>query len=157
MELRTQPLNLQSTFLLLGFDGFSYSEGRGFSRGIIVAWKSHVVQVQVLQIQFQFIHLQLDYGASKQWLLSVVYATPADDARRELWAALEDITELASLPWLLVGDFNDITFMDEKKGVLLLTTGNVLYTGPTLIRAPCWIWVLLALNSCGRGRYCLAS
>lgn len=37
MELRVDPWKLQKTFILLGFDGFLCSDGRGFAGGIVVA------------------------------------------------------------------------------------------------------------------------
>ncbi|CAJ2649027.1 unnamed protein product [Trifolium pratense] len=46
METHISPLKLQQSFQLMGFDGFNYSENRGFAGGIIVVWKSNKVDVE---------------------------------------------------------------------------------------------------------------
>lgn len=56
MELRVDAERLRRSCQLLGFDEFHFSNGRGFSGGIIVAWKINRVSAIVLATKFQFIH-----------------------------------------------------------------------------------------------------
>lgn len=59
VELRVDASRLRRTFQLLGFDEFHFFNVRGFSGGIIVAWSSSRIRVAVMEIHFQFIHLEV--------------------------------------------------------------------------------------------------
>ncbi|GAU50641.1 hypothetical protein TSUD_184330 [Trifolium subterraneum] len=50
------------------------------------------------------------------WLLTVVYASPIENERRDTWIKLHDIARTIQEPWLMMGDFNEIMSTNEKKG-----------------------------------------
>ncbi|CAL2250971.1 unnamed protein product [Prunus armeniaca] len=82
---------------------------------------------------------------NKRWLLTVVYANPCPMIREALWKYFDGL--VSSLPWLVLGDFNDIASADEKCG------GNLNHGGKSFVD---WIdhnhlliWASLALNSLG--------
>jgi hypothetical protein len=50
------------------------------------------------------------------WYFSVVYASPSEDMRNDLWTELFQIAANMTDKWLLAGDFNDIKDNTEKKG-----------------------------------------
>jgi hypothetical protein len=52
---------------------------------------------------------------SDKWLCSGVYASPVCTVRPLLWDYLEDLSHSVALPWLAIGDFNDILFPNEQK------------------------------------------
>lgn len=116
METRTDAVKLQQTFEILGFDGFLFSEVRGYSGGIIVAWRSDRVAVSLLVKDFQFLNLQVQVHQAQHWFFTAVYASPVEDNRRELWNALSGIADTIGGQWLVTGDFNDIDSPVEKKG-----------------------------------------
>lgn len=116
METRTDAVKLQQTFEILGFDGFLFSEVRGYSGGIIVAWRSARVAVSLLVKDFQFLNLQVQVHQAQHWFFTAVYASPVEDNRRELWNALSGIADTIGGQWLVTGDFNDIDSPVEKKG-----------------------------------------
>ncbi|OMP10580.1 Endonuclease/exonuclease/phosphatase [Corchorus olitorius] len=47
-------------------------------------------------------------------LLTAVYASPVPDLRQRLWDHLVSFSTDLSLPWLMFGDFNDISSINEK-------------------------------------------
>jgi hypothetical protein len=51
-----------------------------------------------------------------RWLCSGVYASPVYTARPTVWEYLADLSDNNSLPWLVIGDFNDILLPREQKG-----------------------------------------
>ncbi|CAL8115937.1 unnamed protein product [Prunus armeniaca] len=53
---------------------------------------------------------------AKRWLLTVVYASPCSNVRTSLWKYFDGLAAVCNLPWLLIGDFNDIVCGDEKLG-----------------------------------------
>jgi hypothetical protein len=51
-----------------------------------------------------------------KWLFSGVYASPVCTVRPVLWQYLENLSKDYVLPWLLMGDFNDILLPKEQRG-----------------------------------------
>ncbi|XP_057452996.1 uncharacterized protein LOC130744851 [Lotus japonicus] len=101
----------------LGFDSSFVVDAEGFAGGIWVLWKSHEVQLQVLQAHRQFVHAQLTCGVSTSpFLVTFVYGSPQVATRNLLWTSLEDLGANANFPWMVIGDFNAILGADEKYG-----------------------------------------
>lgn len=117
MEPRVDPDRLWQTFRLLGFDGFLASEVRGYSGGIILGWKTNALRVSLLVRNFQFLHFRIGgVGPSALFFFTAVYASPAEENRSQLWNDLRQIAQGTQGPWVLDGDFNDITATHEKQG-----------------------------------------
>jgi hypothetical protein len=53
------------------------------------------------------------------WKLTCFYGHPDWTKRHESWALLNHLRSFAPLPWLCVGDFNEITEQSEKMGMVL--------------------------------------
>lgn len=79
METRIDPNCLKRTFQLLGYDSMCCSAVRGFAGGILVAWRNNCLQVDILDIKFQFIHLKVAAQNTQPWYFTAVYASPHDD------------------------------------------------------------------------------
>ena len=45
---------------------------------------------------------------SLSFLLTVVYASPNFNKRKFFWEYLQNLATIVSLPWVLLGDFNDM-------------------------------------------------
>ncbi|WJX46815.1 hypothetical protein P8452_33574 [Trifolium repens] len=116
METRIDPTKLTKTFKLLGFDSMKHSECRGFAGGIVVAWKTADVQINVNITDFQFLHLQISFMMGPSWYFSAVYASPREELRNEMWQKLKNIGQRVSGGWMIAGDFNDVATQDEKMG-----------------------------------------
>jgi hypothetical protein len=50
------------------------------------------------------------------WFLTVVYASPREHERSATWSKLHAISRTIQEPWLMMGDFNEIASINEKKG-----------------------------------------
>lgn len=116
METRVDPLKLQRTFGLLGFDGFLSTDVQGYAGGIVVVWKTAQLHITLLRREFQFLHLRVNMGNMAEWFFTPIYASPNEEARRGLRADLRRLSSSVQSPWLLAADFNDIAHSGEKKG-----------------------------------------
>ena len=50
------------------------------------------------------------------WLISPIYASPRIAERKILWENLTQVAQLHNMPWLLLGDFNEILSSENKFG-----------------------------------------
>jgi exonuclease III len=99
------------------FDGFLTTNTIGFAGGVWIMWKTDAVEVEHLCSTEQEIHVSVQVrGSNSLWLLSAIYASPRRSERRILWENLKVIADLHNLPWVMLGDFNDILSCDEKWG-----------------------------------------
>uniref|UniRef100_A0A2N9ERH6 CCHC-type domain-containing protein n=1 Tax=Fagus sylvatica TaxID=28930 RepID=A0A2N9ERH6_FAGSY len=98
-------------------DGFLCTNTIGFAGGIWILWKTEVVEVGHLCSTEQEIHASVKVrGSNSLWLISAIYASPRRSERRILWENLKIIASLNNLPWVMLGDFNDILLCEEKWG-----------------------------------------
>lgn len=79
----------------------------GRARGIWAMWNPVAVELQLVHISNQVIHLLVTKANYEDWLLSVVYASPNHCIKDHVWTNLHMIAQSWNLPWLVVGDFND--------------------------------------------------
>uniref|UniRef100_A0A2N9H5A8 CCHC-type domain-containing protein n=1 Tax=Fagus sylvatica TaxID=28930 RepID=A0A2N9H5A8_FAGSY len=99
------------------FDGFLTTNTIGFAGGVWIMWKTDAVEVEHLCSTEQEIHVSVQVrGSNSLWLLSAIYASPRRSERRILWENLKVIADLHNLPWVMLGDFNNILSCDEKWG-----------------------------------------
>lgn len=99
--------------------GFNYSEViycNGFSGGIWLMWKDVNLKVLVLIRNPHFLHVKVEDGSGEVFFLTVVYASPREGERAITWADLEEVSIHVNGCWLMMGDFNKITSVEEKKG-----------------------------------------
>ena len=101
----------------LPFDRAIHADTIGYSSGIWVLWNSAVVEVTQLAKTEQEIHVTVKVlDSNLTWVLSSIYACPRLAERSLLWNNLSSIASLHHLPWLMVGDFNELFSCNDKQG-----------------------------------------
>ncbi|XP_057746431.1 uncharacterized protein LOC130965690 [Arachis stenosperma] len=100
----------------IGFDKSFVVDAMGHSGGIWCLWDSSVWNVDVLDHDRQYVHLQVSGKNSISWLLIAVYGSPQRVTRRALWNSLEGYARNVNLPWCLLGDFNAMLHDYKKHG-----------------------------------------
>nr|KYP69620.1 hypothetical protein KK1_008819 [Cajanus cajan] len=53
---------------------------------------------------------------SKSWVCTAVYVNPRVELRQQVWAHLQELGGRITLPWLVLGDFNEIMLSTECRG-----------------------------------------
>lgn len=74
------------------------------------------MKVDVLETNIQFCHLLISYPNGDCWENTIAYANPSEDGKMELWDRLSQFASSCLRPWAVIGDFNDIRSVVEKKG-----------------------------------------
>ena len=88
----------------------------GKSRGLALFWKEGVT-VMVQTYSQTHIDALVDGGADVGWWHFPGFYGNSDIAKHpESWAKLKYLKGTSTLPWLTIGDFNEITGASEKEG-----------------------------------------
>ncbi|XP_062007342.1 uncharacterized protein LOC133724594 [Rosa rugosa] len=91
-------------------------EASGFSGGVWVLWKKTKFQVDVWDSNSQSITVKISGGGLQDWLLTGLYASPCYSTRQGLWRYLTAVSATTQLPWVVLGDFNELVNFSDKNG-----------------------------------------
>lgn len=116
LEPRISGIRANKVIEKLGFDRIIRQEAVGFSGGIWCLWKRNLIVIDVLSSSKYSVLLKINPGSSNPWLLSVVYGSPQERFREDLWNDLRAVHNAYDLPWCVVGDFNSILHPYAKQG-----------------------------------------
>ncbi|KAJ1378068.1 Endonuclease/exonuclease/phosphatase superfamily [Sesbania bispinosa] len=115
-ETHTPFQNTTSFWTRSGYQMVAVEDANGHSGGIWgLVQEGLDVTLQVLHSGPQAISI-LVTKTSTSWILTGVYASPNPALRRLLWEDLVQLRGAFNLPWLLIGDFNDILWCSEQGG-----------------------------------------
>ena len=113
--MRVQYQNIGNLQEKLGFYCIAVEEARGFTSGIWVLAIDKSIKCAVLESSHQIVSLSFGSGES-EWLCTVVHASPIPNVRVALWEHLKLLRNQFYKPWIVLGDFNEITRASEVKG-----------------------------------------
>ena len=89
-------------------------EGR--SGGLAVFWKDGS-NCRVLNYSRNFINMIVEDREAGDWRLTCYYGFPKCVCRRDAWDLLRELRDMSSLPWCIIGDFNDLLSQQDKAGI----------------------------------------
>ena len=72
--------------------------------------------VSVLGSSSNFINVQVIIEQLGTWRFTGFYGHPDRNRRRETWAMLRQLLVSSTLPWCIMGDFNNLLTLSEKRG-----------------------------------------
>ncbi|KAF7823588.1 ribonuclease H [Senna tora] len=90
LETKCNKSKAQQVFQAVNCNNFFCQEGRGFAGGIWVGWTDDFGEVEILKSDLQYVHICVK-DSTRNWWLTVVYASPQDETRSQLWAKLKKI------------------------------------------------------------------
>lgn len=62
------------------------------------------------------VDISVNTDGGKEWRLTGFYGFPSRRDRTKSWELLRNLKDKSELPWLVIGDFNDLTKQTEKRG-----------------------------------------
>jgi hypothetical protein len=104
---------LASTF---GFDHAFAVDSDGRSGGLGIYWNNDI-SIDVLCYSKYHIDVSASGIGVIPWRLTSVYGEAQTSERYRTWNVMKDIASTSSLPWLCLGDFNEVLHADEHEGV----------------------------------------
>ncbi|XP_019164501.1 PREDICTED: uncharacterized protein LOC109160652 [Ipomoea nil] len=108
---RMEPIRVQ-----LGFEGLFVVDADRHKGGLALLW-SKAVDLTVMGYSNNHIdcYVSLDVG-SPTWRFTGYYGYPKRQHRRSAWQFMRQLAAQSMLPWLVMGDFNDLLDQSEKRG-----------------------------------------
>ena len=99
----------------------------GYSGGIWLLWNENSsFMVEIITRSDHSIHALVKvHSSSTSFLFTAVYAPPQFYKRKSFWDYLQNLALNIALPWVLMGDFNDMTSDDEKLGGLPVNRSRI--------------------------------
>ncbi|XP_073278702.1 uncharacterized protein [Primulina huaijiensis] len=101
--------------IYLGFDGAFSVNCDGRSGGLAVLWRYRDM-CSILNYSQNHIDMKLSESSYADWRLTGFYGFPETTRRRQSWSLIRNLAATSTLPWCMIGDFNDILSHAEKRG-----------------------------------------
>ena len=115
METRLELRHLELLRVCLGMLG-CFGVGRhGFGGGLALLWSSSI-DIHIQSFSNHHIDADVLQEGGLRWRVTGFYGHPERAMRVHSWSLLRHLYRLRSVPWLVMGDFNEITSLDEKWG-----------------------------------------
>lgn len=92
---------------------YMWSDNRGGD--LMLHWREDVDMI-VVGSSLNHINALINDGQDNSWRFSSFYGTPEMHKHQESWDLLRSLNRNFALPWLCVGDFNEILKSHEKGG-----------------------------------------
>ncbi|CAN1153189.1 hypothetical protein LINPERHAP2_LOCUS19244 [Linum perenne] len=100
----------------MGFAASFRSDDVGFRGGIWLVWDPLIISIDILEFRVQFIHAKMSLEECSTCFLTAVYASPQATTRVLLWDALKRLSINQNAHWAVIGDFNAILLVEDKRG-----------------------------------------
>ena len=97
----------------LGFYGMLAVSSNGHRGGLALLWREDVT-MDTQTYSPNHIDMHVHAQTSHVWRLTGVYGHPEEELKPETWRLMRHLHARASLPWLCLGDFNELLASDEK-------------------------------------------
>jgi hypothetical protein len=82
---------------------------------LLLLWKKEISIQQIFSAP-NYIDVQINEGPNKVWRLTGIYGEPRWEDKYKTWDKIRELKNNSNLPWILLGDFNEILFSHEKEG-----------------------------------------
>ncbi|KAG5537913.1 hypothetical protein RHGRI_025114 [Rhododendron griersonianum] len=116
METKNNKVKMETIRVKLGFDSGVYVYPEGLSGGLALWWMKEV-EIDVDIASKNFIHAVISEKASSSvWAATFIYGCPTRSGRVQVWDSIREIAYSERLPWLCMGDFNQVLSVEDKLG-----------------------------------------
>ena len=87
----------------------------GSSGGLALFWRNEVI-VHIQNYPSSHIDAFVDGGVDGWWHFTGFYGNPETSRQCESWSLLKSLNNYSQLPWLAIGDFNELVGLFGKEG-----------------------------------------
>ncbi|XP_019197153.1 PREDICTED: uncharacterized protein LOC109191020 [Ipomoea nil] len=99
----------------IGFEGLFYVDSVRNGGGLALLWRRNNTAT-LLGYSKNHVDIEVRMSSGETWRMTCFYGFPKSSQRRESWELLKSLVGKSPLPWVVIGDFNDLLFQHEKRG-----------------------------------------
>ena len=112
-ETMVDDVRLQIVQSNIGFDHRWVVPREGRGGGLVLFWKA-TINLTIEDSNKSYIDAFINKNSENEWRLMGFYGKLELARRFEAWNKLKNLNTHPEMPWLCVGDFNEITRLDEE-------------------------------------------
>lgn len=98
-----------------GFAGCFNVDSYNTGGGLALMWRNEC-DIVITDSLLHYIDFEVSIEQVGRWRYKGYYGCPERERRREAWSIIRDLAGRSSLPWCIIGGFNDMMLMEEKQG-----------------------------------------
>lgn len=114
-ETLSKQDQLEKVKKYLGFEGLLVVDCQGQSGGLALIWRNKN-EVSLRSFSKNHIDVEVNVQGWSRFRLTGLYGEPNRAKRRETWDLIRFLARDNSLPWVLIGDMNNVACQMDKKG-----------------------------------------
>mgnify|MGYP001010734247 FL=1 len=115
VETQLQKSRVEGLRFSLGFD-FSFGVGStGRSSAICIFWKTYI-DVAIKNYSEYHVDNWVTEAGREQWRMTCFYGEATRSLRYKTWNTMTRLRGESTLPWMCIGDFNEILRAEEQHG-----------------------------------------
>ncbi|XP_019168831.1 PREDICTED: uncharacterized protein LOC109164736 [Ipomoea nil] len=114
METKVDRSHAERLRVKIGFEGLFYVDPVRGGGGLALLWKKNNT-ARLLSYSKNYVDVEVVI-MEKIWRMTCFYGFPQRHRRREAWQLLTGLRDKSTLPWVALGDFNDLLYQREKRG-----------------------------------------
>ncbi|XP_031131674.1 uncharacterized protein LOC116033058 [Ipomoea triloba] len=115
METKVAQLHAERLRVKLGFDGLYYVDSLGLSGGLALFWRKNC-SARLLSYSRNHVDVEVTQPGPICWRMTCFYGFLERGRRKDSWDLLRSLAPRSPLPWVVLGDFNDLLYQTEKRG-----------------------------------------
>ena len=119
-ETMVDDVRLEIVQSKIGFDHHWVVPREGRGGGLVLFWKA-TINLTIEDSNKSYIDAFIDKNSENEWRLTGFYGKLEIARRFDAWNKLRNLNTNLETPWLCIGDFNQITRLDEKVGGAIRT------------------------------------
>mgnify|MGYP000877980489 CR=1 FL=1 len=107
VETQIEKSRVERLAASVGFDNGYAISSVGRNGGIGLFWNNEI-DIEILGYSDYHLDCGVREGDFNPWRLTVVYGEAQTHLRYRTWDTMKNIASASPLPWLCIGDFNDV-------------------------------------------------
>ncbi|XVE72066.1 hypothetical protein DITRI_Ditri11bG0008900 [Diplodiscus trichospermus] len=116
METKRKANEMEKSRVQWGIDACLTVDCIGRAGGLALLWTSEI-NLGIESFSRSHINAKVNSpDGNRRWRITGFYGEPDHSKRHISWYLMRQLARVNSLPWLIVGDFNELTANDEKCG-----------------------------------------